>query len=176
MRDAESIAIAITLILFAGLAGLGVHNHYQATAKQAVSSTSTVEVTTLGRSEQDKYLQAINRLRSSEGIEPLEINSRLNASAQLKANDMKAKDYWSHDAPDGTEPWHYFREVKYEYTRAGENLARCYDTPEETVQAWSDSPTHRDNMLADHFSETGFGAYEREDGCRVIVNHFGSQI
>ena len=134
-------------------------------------STASVQAVVSEVSDQHAYLYLINQERADRGLGELKLNDKLNTSAQLKANDMKEFDYWAHDNPNGTEPWHFFKLAGYEYERSGENLAKCFDTPEQTVKAWMNSPTHKDNILGD-FTETGFGSYYRGN-CLVVVNHFG---
>lgn len=119
-------------------------------------------------------LDHINEARSNAELPPLKENIRLNQSAQLKADDMQKKGYWAHNAPDGTEPWVFFEKVGYTYTKAGENLAKCYKTPAQAVQAWIDSPTHYDNIVGD-YEEAGFGMTTISVDCVVIVNHFGKK-
>ena len=124
--------------------------------------------------DQHAYLYLINQERARNGLGELKLSDKLNTSAQLKAEDMKEFDYWAHDNPNGTEPWHFFKLAGYDYERSGENLAKCWDTPEQTVKAWMSSPTHKDNILGD-YTETGLGSYYKGD-CLVVINHFASPI
>lgn len=135
-------------------------------------ATASVQSVQSQSHDQYAYLYLINQERTRNSLDELTLNNKLNTSAQLKANDMKEFDYWAHDNPNGTEPWHFFRLAGYEYELAGENLAKCWSTPENTVKAWMDSPTHRDNILGD-YTETGLGSYYEGD-CLVVVNHFGA--
>lgn len=109
-----------------------------------------------------------NEQRESNGLPALATNELLRQSACHKAADMVKHGYFAHVAPDGTEPWHYFREAGYEYQHAGENLARNFTDDAALVQAWMDSPTHRDNVLGD-FEEQGICSVEG-----VTVQHLGS--
>src|SRR6266496_4734286 len=69
---------------------------------------------------------------------------------------MIAKNYWNHIAPDGTTPWHYFEQVGYSYSQAGENLAYGFSTSDQVVTAWMNSEEHRDNVLGG-YTDVGFG-------------------
>lgn len=102
-------------------------------------------------------LYATNNQRATSGKSSLKLNSSLNSAAQAKANDMVARNYWSHNTPDGQEPWIFIDNTGYSYTKAGENLAYGFGTSNETITGWMNSPTHRDNMLDGGFSEVGFG-------------------
>jgi len=100
-----------------------------------------------------------NNERVANNKAALTMNDTLGEAAAMKANDMFVDQYWSHTAPDGTGPWVWFAEVGYDYERAGENLARGFDSSAGVVTAWMDSPTHRENVLGD-FTEVGFAVQE----------------
>lgn len=118
-------------------------------------------------------LAALNKVRADNGVAPVTQNSLLDTSATLKAKHMVKEDYWSHNAPDGTTPWHWFGEAGYYYADAGENLARCFTTTENAINAWVKSPTHFALMIDPVYKEAGFGMSMYNSGCLVIVNHFG---
>src|SRR5689334_8799011 len=48
-------------------------------------------------------LDQTNQARAANGLGSLALNGKLDNGAQAKANDMIAKNYWSHTAPDGTQ-------------------------------------------------------------------------
>jgi hypothetical protein len=102
-------------------------------------------------------LDATNAQRSNNGLGSLTLNSKLNSSAQAKANDMVAKDYWAHNTPSGQEPWVFFDAAGYNYQKAGENLAYGFSTSDATVVGWMNSPSHRANILDGSYTEVGFG-------------------
>lgn len=102
-------------------------------------------------------LSATNAQRANNGSPALSSNGLLSAAAQAKANDMVARDYWSHNTPDGQEPWIFIDAQGYNYTKAGENLAYGFSTSSETVIGWMNSPSHKANLLDTAFSEVGFG-------------------
>lgn len=104
----------------------------------------------------DQVLEQTNKRREEAGLTPLTVNTQLSDAARRKASDMFTFDYWAHTNPtNGTEPWYFFDAVGYKYHYAGENLARDFATTTPMVQAWIDSPTHRDNMLSPKYQETG---------------------
>jgi len=102
-------------------------------------------------------LSATNAERTSRGIPTLSINSKLNSSALSKAKDMRDRDYWAHNDPDGNPPWIFFDAAGYNYKKAGENLAYGFSSSSSTVTGWMNSPSHRDNMLDKEYNEVGFG-------------------
>lgn len=123
----------------------------------------------------------INKIRSSYGLEPLVINPKLNLAATLKAEDMINKNYFDHYSPEGKTPWHWFSVANYSYRYAGENLALNFWNDKETVDAWLNSPTHRENILNPKFLETGVAILSgttstTKESKTVIVQLFGSEI
>jgi hypothetical protein len=120
---------------------------------------------------------ATNAARAEEGREPLHRNTILDEAARLKAEDMAAGGYFSHWSPDGVSPWHWFSEAGYSYKHAGENLAVHFTDSSEVVDAWLNSPTHRENIMDDKFTEIGIGTakgrYQDYDTV-FVVQMFGA--
>lgn len=102
-------------------------------------------------------LQDTNIQRSQNGKSALSLNNQLSQAAQAKANDMVARDYWSHVTPDGKQPWQFIANTGYLYVSAGENLAYGFSTSSSTVAGWMNSPSHRANILNADYLEVGFG-------------------
>ena len=102
-------------------------------------------------------LDDTNTQRTDNNVKELSLNSKLTAAAQNKANDMAARDYWSHNTPDGKTPWTFITAAGYNYQTAGENLAYGFATATDTVTGWMNSPEHRANILNASFHDVGFG-------------------
>jgi uncharacterized protein YkwD len=102
-------------------------------------------------------LQETNSQRSQNGQGGLSLNNQLSQAAQAKADDMAARDYWSHVTPDGQQPWKFITNAGYSYQAAGENLAYGFDTSTATVVGWMNSSEHRANILNASYQEVGFG-------------------
>lgn len=121
-------------------------------------------------------LTATNTQRAEKDIEPLATNQLLADAATAKANDMKSQNYWSHQTPEGNEPWVFLENAQYEYQKAGENLAYGFSTNTSTVTGWMNSQSHRENMLDPTYTEVGFGIVESENyldqGPQTIVVAF----
>lgn len=103
-----------------------------------------------------ELLSGTNAQRVANGLPPLQLNATLDRGAADKAADMFAKDYWSHYAPDGTPPWAFFNAAGYQYSYAGENLAKDFDTSAGVMDGWMNSPGHRANILNSHYTQVGF--------------------
>jgi hypothetical protein len=102
-------------------------------------------------------LQSTNNHRANHGRVGLKIHQALNSAAQAKANDMITRNYWSHNTPDGQEPWFFVSAAGYKYEKAGENLAYGFLTSSDTVAGWMNSSSHKQNMLDSAYTEVGFG-------------------
>jgi hypothetical protein len=125
----------------------------------------------------EKIVEYTNQERAKLGLPLLKINQSLNQGAQLKAGDMFAFDYWAHESPSGREPWEFFREVDYDYRVAGENLARDFMNADDVVQAWMESPTHRDNIVNAKYKEIGVAVVNGTlEGIKttLVVQFFGT--
>lgn len=101
-----------------------------------------------------------NAERSQHGVAPLRVNQTLARAAQAKADDMAAKGYFAHQGPDGSMAWDWMHTAGYEYEYAGENLAVDFEDSTQLVNAWMASPTHRENLLNQQYTEFGVGMAE----------------
>lgn len=108
-------------------------------------------------------LSSTNSARSGNGVAGLNLNSKLNAAAQAKADDMATRNYWSHNTPEGNSPWTFVTAQGYSYQKLGENLASGFNNEQATVDGWMASTGHRENLLDPAFSEVGFGYANNPD-------------
>jgi len=122
-----------------------------------------------------------NAARSANGVAGLSLNDKLDAAAQANADDMAARDYWSHYTPEGNPPWIWVNNQGYAYQALGQNLATGFSDEQSTVNGWMASPPHRENMLNSAYSEVGFGFANNPDytaaggGPQTIVVAFYAQ-
>lgn len=126
----------------------------------------------------ERLLLLTNQKRNEQGLPSLAINPQLSQAALFKAKDMYAKNYWAHNSPEGTTPWFFFKESGYEYTYAGENLARGFTTSDDTVDAWMNSASHRENVLSPNYNEIGFAVLPGNllgEDTTLVVEMFGSR-
>lgn len=125
----------------------------------------------------ENLLAATNAEREKAGLTPLTLNSQLAAAAAAKAQDMFAKGYWAHNAPDGAVPWDFITTAGYRYTLAGENLAKNFSTSQTVVDAWMASPTHKENIVKGGYRDVGFAVVNGQlDGeeTTLVVQMFGA--
>jgi hypothetical protein len=125
----------------------------------------------------EQVILQTNEQRASNGLGGLTLNDELSQAALAKGQDMFTDQYWSHTAPDGTEPWFFIENSGYKYKVAGENLARDFMNTSDMVSAWMASPTHRANLLNPKFQEIGIAVIDgRLNGFEttLVVQMFGS--
>ncbi len=118
-----------------------------------------------------------NESREENNLGLLETNDLLIAAAQLKANDMAQRGYFSHDTPEGQKPWYFLNLVGYQYDVAGENLAVNFIDSDDVHNAWMRSPTHKSNILKDKYTQIGIatanGVYKNKEVI-FVVQFFGT--
>lgn len=145
--------IAISLLLI----GTSFVLSYKPSKTAIVSSGNSAVLAYATGVSSGGLLSHSNAQRQANGAGNLAINSQLTQAAQSKANDMVARDYWSHNTPDGQTPWTFISAAGYSYRKAGENLAYGFSTSAETVTGWMNSPPHREALLDAAYSDVGFG-------------------
>lgn len=118
----------------------------------------------------------LNQTRGNLGLPALIENQKLDKAAQMKADDMVQKQYFSHISPQGLTPWYWFLQSGYNYKYAGENLAIGFYDSNEAFNAWFNSPSHRENMLNKNYKEVGTAVLAGfgENNAFVVVQLFGS--
>jgi hypothetical protein len=127
----------------------------------------------------DQIITLTNQKRAENGLQALSFNSQLASAAGAKAGNMFAENYWAHNSPSGKTPWSFVSSAGYHYIYAGENLARDFSDAGAVVNAWMNSPSHRENLLDKNFKEIGVavadGKLDGHDGI-LVVQMFGSAI
>jgi len=116
--------------------------------------------------------------RKENGLPPLKENPILNESAFLKADDMLEKGYFSHNSPEGTSPWYWFKKTGYDFKLAGENLAIGFLDSEEVIEGWYNSPSHRANLLNPNYQDIGIAVLNGDfqgNETTIVVQLFGTE-
>lgn len=101
-----------------------------------------------------------NAERTKAGLKPLEMHTPLMAVAHAKSADMAKNNYFSHTSPTFGSPFDQIKSAGISYRSAGENIAQGQRTPQQVVQAWMDSPGHRQNIMNANFTHIGVGFVE----------------
>ena len=97
--------------------------------------------------------------RYRAGLPILASDPALSRAAMLKMQDLFARQYFAHESPSGETIDDLADRVGYAYLAIGENLAMgTFQTNKEVVDAWMDSPGHRENILSTTYSQIGVAA------------------
>jgi uncharacterized protein YkwD len=113
-------------------------------------------------SDERRFLELINEYRAENGAGPLVLSEDLTVASEYHNEDMSEFNFFAHDTvqssryPAGSRPWDRMAAEGYDYnTFKGENLAVGYETAEEVMQAWKDSPSHNAAMLDPNYKVVG---------------------
>ncbi len=157
-------ALLAIILIIAGLIGF-----IPAWRKVALESFSAIYASVL--------VNLTNRDRIANNLSHLAVNPVLEVAAQMKADDMASKGYFSHNTPDGKTPWYWFEQAGYQYKYAGENLAVNFKDSEEVHTAWTKSRGHFLNIINPKFTEIGIatstGVYKGREAI-FVVQMFGA--
>ena len=146
------------------------------------SFVTTGDISILGRESNIRTVDLLadtNAERQKEGLADLTINAQLSDAAFKKAQNMFHEQYWAHVSPSGIQPWRWFGDVGYNYSFAGENLAKNYPSAQATVDAWMGSTTHRQNILKTEYVDVGFAVVDGElngQPTTLIVAFYGAPV
>ncbi|MEU6150551.1 CAP domain-containing protein [Actinosynnema sp. NPDC047251] len=131
----------------------------QTTTTTTVAPTTAPPTTTTVPapvSEPQRVVDLVNEARSAAGCGPVKVDDRAVKSAQGHSDDMSARDYFSHDTPEGVDFAQRMRAAGYP-SPGGENIAKGQRTPESVMKAWMNSDGHRRNILNCGFTAIGVG-------------------
>src|SRR5258708_2429620 len=163
----ESIFLAIAFVLCLSFFLSKTKRHYA----QVLGSSINIAVQDL--------LNLTNQKRADAGDRPLSLDPQLTQAAEAKAHDMFLYNYWAHNSPQGKVPLDFIKTKDYPYIYAGENLARGFTSASDVVEAWMNSPEHRENMLSKNYDNVGFamqrGDLTGEHDTILIVEMLGSK-
>ena len=91
-----------------------------------------------------------NAFRAENGLKPFTWSQELSNVAKAHSDDMSARNFFSHNNPDGKSPFDRMKDYGISFTAAAENIAYGQKTPAQVVEAWKNSAGHRANMLGNY--------------------------
>lgn len=124
-----------------------------------------------------ELLTLVNAERAKHGVPSLKEDPRLDASAQMKANDEIVYDYYDHVSPAtspyaGTQGYKLINMTGLACVYQSENLDENTDAA-TAVRAWINSTAHHTAMIDAKYSLTGFGIAGKDThGYYQFVEHF----
>lgn len=123
----------------------------------------------------NEVITLVNIERKKVGVEPLNQDLALNQLAVIKAKDMISRSYFDHNSPFYGYPWDMATLFDYTFVSLGENIARNFTSPKDVVEAWMASPSHKENILKDSYTNIGVGIQDNGKGSYVWVQLFSSR-
>lgn len=122
-------------------------------------------------SSETEMLALLNQERAKEGLKPLNLDAEMRAVARAHGRDMFARGYFSHDNPDGENPFDRIQKAQIVYLTAGENLALA-PTVELAHVGLMNSPKHKENILYPEFGSVGIGVIDGGIYGKMFVQEF----
>src|SRR4051812_2963183 len=135
----------------------------------------------------DSIFCLMNAMRANAGVPALRQQAELAHASVEHSQDMADHDYFAHDSQDGRTVVDRLKSATYIPKLGdwviGENLAwgaGSLASPKALVNAWMNSPPHRENLLSGDFVEVGMGlvfgtpSKDAPDGVTVTTD-FGTR-
>lgn len=120
---------------------------------------------------EQQLLQLVNMERSAKGLTKVVADEALRIAAFKHAEDMFTRGYFSHETPEGIDPFERMKRLHIRFKTAGENLAHSNALlPAHT--GLMNSPGHRANILNVHFRRLGIAILDGGDKGLMIVEEF----
>lgn len=132
---------------------------------EAIALSNASDSDTGLRAEALEAFNQVNEIRAEAGLDRLVWDQNLETVASVRAEECNTK--FSHTRPDGRE-WYTVNSK----IQGGENLAYGFDTANDVVEAWMNSPTHKDNILYDEFTGGSISIYQNDNGTYYWANEF----
>lgn len=146
--------ISLIILIFLAVASLYCTAFNEGNYAMAVSNSQQT------KTEYQEIINLTNEARQKYGLPELKYNPQLAQIADSRISDMKNKHYFAHINPDNKGLKYFVEQADYNYLIVGENLAINYYDSQEVVQAWLESPSHRENILKPTFNEIGLSSDE----------------
>lgn len=111
--------------------------------------------------------EGTNKKRSQNKISKLSYSNHLAAVAHHHSRDMRERNYFNHDTPEGRSAKGRCKAMNVSDPNVAENISERSMRPNQTgeklaediIDSWMDSPGHRKNILNSQYDEIGVGVY-----------------
>jgi uncharacterized protein YkwD len=101
-------------------------------------------------------LLLVNQERTKRGLQPVKADAELTRVARAHSADMLRRGYFSHETPEGLNPFDRMKKGQVRFLTAGENIA-ITQTLQMAHTGLMHSPGHRANILNPAFGRLGIG-------------------
>lgn len=118
------------------------------------------------RKEAISAFNLVNDLRMKKGLNPLLWSPDLETTSLVRAQESCV--FFSHTRPNG-EKWYTVNST----IMGGENLAYGFNDANSALNAWMNSPTHRENILYPTYTKIAISVYVADNGTYYWSQEFG---
>lgn len=182
LRSLLLIVGAIAVVFLIPLAGMikdsdWYETNFNQKPKETVAAETQINS---GNISVDELYNLTNAERAKAGSPAVRLVPTLTASSKERCDDMVAKNYFDHTSPTGEHSYESIQRHTY-YDLAGENIASGYNSAQEVIQAWLNSPSHKEAMLEPRYTAIGFSVCKSESFVNrgpalVVVEHLIKEI
>jgi uncharacterized protein YkwD len=156
--------LLLTFTLLLGLTGCGLGGFDPLGLFEGESASSGPPGDTMSASEHDLALQVFhltNAQRQAAGVPLLVWDEGAAQVAFDHCADMRLRNYYAHESPDGETHPDRLRDGGISFWMAGENLYRQHSAADAAgaVWAWMGSDGHRRAMLRESYTRLGVGMH-----------------
>ncbi len=135
------------------------------TAEDVTDEVAGATVKTFEEELADALVAKTNEYRTELGLNKLSVTQELIDAAESRAKELPIR--WSHTRPDGSDWYTVNDQIMY-----GENLSKGYDTADEIMTAWKESPAHNDNLVNNQFNQIGIFVFVDQAGVVWVAQEF----
>jgi uncharacterized protein YkwD len=122
--------------------------------------------------------ERVNRVRAEHHLIALGTSRELSEIARAHATDMAERGYLAHIDPKGRSPLDRVQQAGVSgFRMLAENIGASDvsgDRLDSIVQAWLESPVHRQNLLHPAFNTSGIGMARTSSGRTIAVQLFAT--
>lgn len=104
-----------------------------------------------------EFVALVNEYRTSIGCPALDWDGVVAGVAQAHSEDMVARGFFDHVNPDGQSAGDRLDDAGVSWTRWAENIAAGYGSAQTVLDAWLNSPGHRQNIETCELTVHGVG-------------------
>lgn len=122
--------------------------------------------------DERRMLEMVNQERRKVGLKGLEGDDDLKEVGRAHSADMLRRGYFSHNTPEGVDPFERMEQAGIIYQVAGENLAYA-PTVEIAMSGLMNSPGHKANILKPEFRLLGVGCMDAGVRGKMFSQEFG---
>lgn len=132
-------------------------DHYNASKEELL--TDARKQIQVNKTLIDSVVDTVNKYRKNEGLAPLKLSKELNELASSRSLEIAWSGNFSHNRPNGKNSYSISKDLGYNITILGENIARSkdYSTIDSVLSYWKTSLGSNKNLLNLKYQNLGVG-------------------